>query len=97
MAAIADLQRSASEKAERIMPGPTSDSRDPEFGTAENAALVRKAIQETCTVVNRNIDMRHREILDVVKGLHRKMNTVSLTDKELRIIRFALDYVTDTI
>ena len=77
------------------MPGPVSDSYDPEFGTAANAAEVAEAIGKVRDEITRAIgEERLSPILDVVRGHpagHGPLKPLALTERELRIIRFAMN------
>lgn len=71
------------------MPGPVSDSYDPEFGTVANAADVREAIEgivETSTTV---LGPKLQHIVSVVQGEPGRTIPRTLTEREWRIIRFA--------
>lgn len=78
------------------MPGPVSDSYDPEFGTGANAHDVAEAIQALCDVVGEGLGER-QHIVGVVHGPDGKLYRTTLTERERRIIRFALERALDTI
>jgi hypothetical protein len=84
------------------MPGPVSDSRDPEFGTGENADLVRFGITELRDKITKLIGSdKLLNIVDLCDGvLSKKLRsnkTWILTERELRILRFALDRALESI
>lgn len=72
------------------MPGPVSDSYDPVWGTAENEGIVLDGIREMDA---RLTEMLHnsppRYILDVIREPNGDAATVTLTEREMRILRFA--------
>lgn len=84
------------------MPGPVSDSYDPEFGTMANCEEITKALDG----VYRRISavLRHQPplyILDLVRTPNKKFDpeqvTATLTTKQWRLIRFALERAKDSI
>lgn len=80
------------------MPGPVSDSFDPEFGTGENARDVVKAIESTKKKITRAIGSEDlKEILEIVHGRGGRLHGVTLSEKELRIIRFAMNRAVESI
>lgn len=82
------------------MPGPVSDSYDPEFGTAANAYDVREAVTQLRDRVSDAIgDEQLKNILTVVHGAagpHKSL-VVATNERELRILRFALNRALDSI
>lgn len=80
------------------MPGPVSDSYDAEFGTGENASEIRdslKAVYDVMTGVLSNEPPMY--IIDLVRAyLPRKIHPC-LTEKQCRLIRFALKRAMDSI
>lgn len=82
------------------MPGPVSDSYDPEFSTGANATDVRDAITETSALITRKVfdgDARLHSIVEVAQGGHGRRITASLTEREWRLIRFSLNRATESI
>jgi len=81
------------------MPGPVSDSFDPEFGTGENADFVRTAIEAVRTRVCRGLPDELRNIVEVAReGPRRgKRLAVLLTENERRVLRFALNRALESI
>lgn len=89
------------------MPGPMSDSYDPEFGTGERADAVRQAIahvRETVTVAIGSGQLADivlvAEAVNSQRDRQRRRRTsrrVYLTEAELRVIRFCVDRATESI
>jgi hypothetical protein len=74
------------------MPGPVSDSFDPEFSTAANAQDVREMIGHVRDrVVGRRLAPHLKDIVDVVHGQPGDTFKIVLTERDLRIIRFAMN------
>ena len=81
------------------MPGPVSDSYDPEFGTGENARAVRDAIGE---LISRAVRLLGKKKLNIIElaydpAMCQKVIDCKLTEREWRIIRFGLQYARDAI
>lgn len=79
------------------MPGPVSDSYDPEFGTGFNADSVADGIQG---VVDRIAELLGPQLLNIVavaQGEPGKVFEVQLAERELRLIRFGLLRALETI
>jgi hypothetical protein len=72
------------------MPGPVSDSRDPEFGTAANAYDVKEAIEQMVTMVHQQLGPELKNIVSVVNGPPGKIHRMRLSERQLRIVRFGL-------
>lgn len=84
------------------MPGPVSDSYDPEFSTGERATRVREAITKQRDRLTTILGEKLLPIVEVVDGnckttRSRKYIHLSFTEQELRIIRFALNRAIDSI
>jgi hypothetical protein len=79
------------------MPGPISDSRDPEFGTGANARAVREAIDAISARIGGVIGHELRFIVDVVDGHPGPAHPLLLSERELRVIRFALNRASESI
>ena len=84
----------------RSMPGPVSDSYDPEFSTGANAGDVADAIR----AVVKRIEAREllgkpvKNIVEVVHGPQgRLFQGETLSEREWRIIRFSLNRALETI
>ncbi|APU89016.1 hypothetical protein Rctr197k_233 [Virus Rctr197k] len=81
------------------MPGPVSDSYDPEFGTSANAEEVADAIKAVRDRISEAIGTEElKYILDVVRGKNGKDKTLVIrNERELRILRFALNRALESI
>ena len=71
------------------MPGPTSDSYDPEFGTGDNANSVRNAILKAIDKLTAKLGPDLKNIVVVADGPKGKVFNVKLSEKDLRALRFA--------
>jgi hypothetical protein len=85
------------------MPGPVSDSYDPEFSTGARATAVREAIMDQRDRFTEILGDKLLPIVDIAeddfehtlpKNFHHKL---TLTERELRVIRFALNRAIETI
>jgi hypothetical protein len=83
------------------MPGPVSDSYDPEWGTSANGAKIAEALDD---VYNRISEPLGKPtplfILDLLEAEGSRMLTkieIGLTVKEWRIIRFALERARESL
>jgi len=79
------------------MPGPVSDSYDPEFGTSSNCQLVKDEIKKQVDKIGELLGPRLKYIVSVCEGPQGKGKTLRLTEKELRVIRFALNRALETL
>lgn len=80
------------------MPGPVSDSYDPEFGTGANAEEVCLAIQNVVDFLgNLYLGPELKNIVEVVRGPQGKVVKVPLSEREMRTIRFGLNRAMETI
>lgn len=80
------------------MPGPVSDSYDPEFGTAANAADVASAINDVCSKLTKAIGSEELKfIVDVVHGRGGHRHQLVFTERELRILRFSIGRALETL
>jgi hypothetical protein len=80
------------------VPGPVSDSYDPEFGTGENADLVREAVEQVRDRIAGVIGDRNLlNIMDVVRMGETTNYAVTLSVRELRILRFALNRALESL
>ncbi len=76
------------------MPGPVSDSYDPEFGTGELADKVMDAIQKLSQRVTDIVGSSVVKDADEIRKVLSRPGpsfTATLTEREWRIIRFALN------
>jgi len=79
------------------MPGPVSDSYDPEFSTGANAADVRDAIKQTVEQIGKYLGPELKYIVDVAQGPEGKRTKFLLSERDMRIIRFGLNRALETI
>jgi hypothetical protein len=79
------------------MPGPASDPFDPEFGTAIDAEQVRLAVHAQLDMLTEILGARTLNIVGVVRGPRGPVHGLRLTERQLRIIRFALNRALDTL
>jgi len=80
------------------MPGPVSDSYDPEFGTTDNCERVTEAIKAACSAVSAAIgDNYLHNIVEVVIGPDIRFINSVFSEKTLRVIRFALNRALETL
>jgi hypothetical protein len=86
------------------MPGPVSDSYDPEFGTAENAMMVHDAVHYVRDLLGIAIGSEARlPVVDMARSELLEENpaspalTVVFTERQLRIMRFALDRALESL
>ena len=83
------------------MPGPVSDSFDPEFGTGENARIVADAIRGVLKKVEVQANLSSY-LLNIVglalddDGLFPRAS-VDLSEREWRILRFAVLRALETL
>jgi hypothetical protein len=74
------------------MPGPVSDSYDPEFGTGENCRLVAEQIEAVRDRIGATLRAHVKNIVEVVQGPPgRVFPGIHFTERELRVLRFALN------
>jgi hypothetical protein len=79
------------------MPGPVSDSYDPEFGTGANASDVKQAIEAVVDRMTSYLGPELKAIVTVAQGPHGKANRLWLNEREMRVIRFGLNRALETI
>jgi hypothetical protein len=79
------------------MPGPVSDSFDPEFGTSANAEEVRLAIESIVHRVTGELGPSLANIVQVVQGDPGPAHTWRLSEQELRVIRFGLNRALESL
>lgn len=79
------------------MPGPVSDSYDPEFGTGANAADVAEAIRDLIDRATQHLGEERKNIVEVAQGETGRTISTNLTERDWRIIRFGLTRALDTI
>lgn len=80
------------------MPGPVSDSYDPEFSTSANAQEIIDALNE---VYERLTDILGGKepmyILNLVRSDLKSLHSAKLTEREWRLLRFAVERARDSI
>lgn len=81
------------------MPGPVSDSCDPEFSTGDNSRAVKSAMADVYDFITTNVFRGEgpRFILDVVNGEPGTLLTGALSERQWRIIRFALERAGESV
>ena len=79
------------------MPGPVSDSYDPEFSTGANRDDVCEAIKAVVGKINKELGTSLKNIVEVAQSKNGKKLKITFTEKELRIIRFSLIRAIETI
>lgn len=79
------------------MPGPISDSREPEFGTGANAAAVNEAATEVRDKITGLLGSELRDIVQVCREPNKKPRSVHLTERELRIMRFCINRALESL
>ena len=72
------------------MPGPVSDAYDPEFGTAAVADEVREAIQEVVCLIGGQVGDALAYIVDIARAKNGKKLSLRLSERQWRLVRFAL-------
>jgi hypothetical protein len=78
------------------MPGPVSDSYDPEFSTGANAQDVREAIIEARDLLAYGLgDLKN--IVQVVHGKEGQLRAITLSERQRRVVRFALNRAIESI
>lgn len=78
------------------MPGPVSDSYDPEFSTGANARDVRDAITEARDELSVGLG-EPENILAVVHGKPGPLKATPLSERQRRVVRFALNRALESI
>ena len=79
------------------MPGPVSDSYDPEFGTGANADDVKTAMEAVVKRISKKIGPELKNIIAIAQGPIGKRNPVNFSEAELRVIRFSINRALETI
>lgn len=80
------------------MPGPVSDSYDPEFGTGDNAHAVRTAIEGVVARITTELGPTLHNIVAVVhEGPDGPEHPPAFTENELRVIRFGLNRALESL
>lgn len=80
------------------MPGPVSDSYDPEFGTQHNADIINIRLATLYHKVSTILENKPPlPILELIEAELYKPIVANLTEKEWRLLRFALERAIDSI
>ena len=79
------------------MPGPVSDSYDPEFGTGANADDVKDAIKHIVAEFGKHLGPELKYIVGVVQGPEGKRIKFALSERDMRVIRFGLNRALESI
>lgn len=80
------------------MPGPVSDAYDPEWGTSANAEDIRQALAGVYRVVSAALGDRPPQfVLDLVRAQDGPAVTATLSEKQWRLIRFALERAGESV
>jgi hypothetical protein len=80
------------------MPGPVSDSYDPEWGTASNADEIKEALDEL--YIRLDIVLGNSKpmfIIDLVRADLSSLIQAVLTEHDWRLLRFAVERAKDSI
>jgi len=81
-----------------MTPGPASDSYDPEFGTTHNKLDVSDAIQEVDDHITKWLGPGLLNIHEVALDSNgRQLPTIRLSERQWRIVRFALRRAKETL
>ncbi len=72
------------------MPGPVSDSYDPEFSTTANAQLVRESTQGVVSAITEVLGPQLHSIVQVCERADGPKLSLQLSERQWRIIRFNL-------
>ena len=79
------------------MPGPVSDSYDPEFGTSANAENVKEIIVKGRDKLSCVLGNELKNIVEVANGKSGKTFSVELSERDCRALRFAANRVIDEL
>lgn len=80
------------------MPGPVSDSYDPEWGTGENKREIEEAVAGMHAKMSKVLKgAKPHYILDLVRMDLPKKIAVTLTEKQWRLLRFACERAGDSL
>lgn len=80
------------------MPGPVSDSYDPEWSTTANAAEIEDALSEVYDRISGILGGRAPlYVLDLVRSDLPTPISATLSEREWRVIRFALERAQESI
>lgn len=80
------------------MPGPVSDSYDPEWGTGANREDIAEAIQEVYDKLSKMLGgVPPLYILDVVHRAEGESYAVNLSERQIRLLRFACERAKESL
>jgi len=80
------------------MPGPVSDSYDPEWGTSANGAKVDEALEKIYSHLTKLLGNKAPiYILDLVRDELPNLISATLSEKEWRLLRFAVERARDSL
>ena len=80
------------------MPGPVSDSYDPEWGTSANAAEIDNSLEEVYDQLTGILDGKPpMEIGVLVDEYLPTLISATLSEREWRLLRFAVERARDSI
>jgi hypothetical protein len=83
---------------ETTMPGSVSDAYDPEWGTVANAALIEEALDKVYRHLTRVLGRASPIfVLDLVAADLKQPITATLTEKEWRLLRFAVERAKESL
>lgn len=80
-----------------MMPGPVSDSYDPEFGTGANADEVRRGVESANRLFSKLLGSGLRNIVEVAKGDAGPTLILKLTERQARLARFAINRALESL
>jgi len=80
------------------MPGPVSDSYDPEWGTSDRTESISHALSQIYETTSKILgDQPPIYILDLVEADLPKLITATLSEREWRLCRFAIERARDSL
>lgn len=80
------------------MPGPVSDSYDPEWGTAANGDAIRTSLQHMHAQLGGVLSYAApMYVLDLLDADLPRPITATLTEKEWRLLRFACERAAESV
>jgi hypothetical protein len=84
------------------MPGPVSDSYDPEFGTGENVSLVHDEVKRMYDKLGEIIGSGPKYIIDIVRSgpesdMRQYGMSAQMSEADWRILRFACERALESL
>jgi len=73
------------------MPGPVSDSYDPEYSTGANRHDVKDMLRDVLAVMNYTLPPELKDIVAVAQGEDGDIKNCALNERHRRAIRFAIN------